>query len=414
MNYSLFGAAFDTGNLGVSALCYSVLNHFVRSVRNPASITVFDYSSGRTPLDLQFQKHPHRFFRQGAFLTRRFYRSESLLSALVVGYFGGLGNPVVSQIRKSAVILDISGGDSFTDLYGEWRFRSTTIPKQLALWQRKSLVLLPQTYGPFRSKKNRDMAADIARRAKYAVARDERSYQALIDLLGADYDPERHLCGVDVAFSLPAKPPVTMTDELSAFISNAREAVIGLNISGLLYNEPNIAQRQFGLRGNYRNIIQAFLSHIVHETKFNILLVPHVAVDERHRESDLRACRQALATAGSSERILIAPEYRNPCEVKWLISQMAWFCGTRMHSTIAALSSSTPAAAIAYSPKTAGVFESCGLGAHVADPTRQNDAEVLLCLLESLDKRREVKEAYLETMPAILKRSQEQFSTLLG
>ncbi len=54
-------------------------------------------------------------------------------------------------------------------------------------------------------------------------------------------------------------------------------------------------------------------------------------------------------------------------EAKWLISKLDWFAGSRMHATIGALSSGTPAAALAYSGKTQGVFETAGEGASVLD-----------------------------------------------
>ena len=48
-------------------------------------------------------------------------------------------------------------------------------------------------------------------------------------------------------------------------------------------------------------------------------------------------------------------------EVKWCISKLDWFVGSRMHATIAALSSGVPCAAIAYSRKFRGVFATLGV-----------------------------------------------------
>ena len=62
-------------------------------------------------------------------------------------------------------------------------------------------------------------------------------------------------------------------------------------------------------------------------------------------ESDLHASTTLLHAMPASlrERVAIAPRLPNVCETKWLISQLDWFCGTRMHTTIAALSSNVPA-----------------------------------------------------------------------
>ena len=62
---------------------------------------------------------------------------------------GCYGNPVVRTVADSDLVLDVSGGDSFTDLYGAARFRQIIAPKQIALATGRPLVLLPQTYGPF-------------------------------------------------------------------------------------------------------------------------------------------------------------------------------------------------------------------------------------------------------------------------
>ena len=48
-------------------------------------------------------------------------------------------------------IGEICGGDSFSDIYGIRRFIFTVIPDIIAIFLNKSLILLPQTYGPYKS-----------------------------------------------------------------------------------------------------------------------------------------------------------------------------------------------------------------------------------------------------------------------
>ena len=71
-------------------------------------------------------------------------------------------------------------------------------------------------------------------------------------------------------------------------------------------------------------------------------------------ESDLRACRQLVDKLGQAAqgRVRILSGQYSEMEIKWVIAQLKWFCGTRMHSTIASLSSGVPSAAIAYRDKT--------------------------------------------------------------
>ena len=89
----------------------------------------------------------------------------------------------------------------------------------------------------------------------------------------------------------------------------------------------------------------------------------------------------------------LAPVLRSPGETKWLISQLDWFCGTRMHATIAALSSGVPVSAIAYSAKVQGVFETCGQGDAVADARTLPGPDVVEVVWASFAGRRAAAEA---------------------
>ena len=88
--------------------------------------------------------------------------------------------------------MDVSGGDSFTDLYGPKRFASMTRQKLMALENGKPLILLPQTLGPFREQANKALAADILRRCAAVFVRDDIAFGVLKDMLGDQFDPKRH------------------------------------------------------------------------------------------------------------------------------------------------------------------------------------------------------------------------------
>ena len=421
----LFGAAPDTGNLGVSALCYSVVGGLARC--DPRTeLTVFDEGRGVRPATLEFATGPFRFAFCGATQTRRVWQRRSFWNLRVCNWLGGLGNPAVARLRAADAVLDISGGDSFTDLYGPRRFHSVTFSKRLALEHHRPLVLLPQTYGPYRDRRCRALAADIVRRAAMAWARDARSFEVLKDLLGPDFDPVRHRCGVDVAFALESRPPRAPLPEPLATWLGARSVgppwptstrsgralhrpwegeapaepntppadtfppshlptfprpVIGFNVSGLIWHDPDGARTRYGFQADYRQCVLGFLRRVLRETDARIVLVPHVLTSPGHYESD-PAANAAVAAAladepGAAERVAAVPPVYDPMEMKWLIARLDWFCGTRMHATIAGLSSGVPTAAIAYSVKTAGVFETCGQGGCVADPRVAGTADVV-------------------------------------
>lgn len=315
------------------------------------------------------------------------------------------------------VILDVTAGDSFSDIYGQRRFRAVTRGKRFSLALGKPLILLPQTYGPFQAPRNRRIAADIVRRSTMAWARDEHSFAVLKNLLGDAFDPECHRSGVDVAFGLPTSAPAEgALDAAAAWLADKSTPLVGLNVSGLLMNRPEQAAKQYGFKADYTQVVVSLARRLLKDTGARILLIPHVVSPPGHYESDIEAGdRVAEAVADVADgRVQCLPALHDPCEVKWVIAQCDWFCGTRMHATIAALSSGVPAAAIAYSPKTLGVFETCGQGAHVADPRTLDTEDMVEHLWQSWLTREEARQSLRAALPGVLRRAEEQMDIIIA
>ena len=415
MKFSFFGAAPDTGNLGVSALCYATVINIIKQ-QPDSEITVFDYSRGRSKMKGVPDCEAAAVYRQGAVYARNPFRTDNIKMWHFWAMLGGLGNMGVNITKKSDAVIDISGGDSFTDLYGSRRFNCIISSKLLALQLKRPLILLPQTYGPFKNKKSRIIASEIVKKSQCAWARDSRSFEVLVDLLGDSFNAERHRCGVDVAFGLPSVKPVSISSSLINFLENKDSEVIGLNVSGLIYNDPKNAREHFGFKADYNTVILDLVQRFLRKTDCRIALVPHVIAPEGALESDITACRDVLLRLNEHDhnRVMIMPEYENPCEVKWVISQFDWFCGTRMHAAIAALSSAVPVAAISYSPKTLGVFETCGQGAHVADPLKMITDEVVECVWNSWTLRERAQNEYSYKLPSVKLMVTEQVQSIIS
>ena len=366
----LFGAAGDTGNLGVSALLHSIVVPLQRRLPE-LDLIVFDTRKPQGPVRHVSVDGDQRSHRVGVVRSgRRFWSSENLTTLAVLQRLR-INLSAVSEIRRSDAVLDISGGDSFTDIYGPKRFGQIVAPKTLALRARTPLILLPQTYGEFEIERSSRLASEIVRNPlTTAWSRDKRSHEVLVELAGAEHDPSRHLAGVDVAFGLePVDASGSLPAELSSWIEPRRDhPVAGINISGLLYNDPTAASR-YRLSVDYRSTVRRLATKLLRESDARIVLMPHVNPQKDGVESDPRACGHLFRelSADHPDRVCVAPAFSDPGSAKWLIGSFDWFMGSRMHSTIAALSSNVVAAALAYSMKTYGVFESCDMAAAVVD-----------------------------------------------
>jgi polysaccharide pyruvyl transferase WcaK-like protein len=370
---TLLNAAPDTGNQGVSALCHAAVAGLAR--RGIGPLTVADH--GRGLREAHWGYADVRLI--GLTHHRRYWRGDSLRTAHALVRLGGGASPAARTVARSRAVLDVSGGDSFTDLYGPKRFRAMVLTKRLALDAGVPLILLPQKLGPFLDPRNQAEAVSILRRAAAVWVRDAGSLAFLAEALGDAFDPARHRLGLDMAVALPARRP-DLDPALDAWLAPGRGfPLAGINVSGLLGNESGRARREFGLADSHPAQIEAMARALLEaDPELRLLLVPHVHRPGGHPESDYGAARALASRLGSEvrDRVALVGGEPDAMELKWILGHLDWFAGARMHATIGAFSSGTPTLGLGYSDKAQGVFAECGIGEEVAD-LRRLDAPAL-------------------------------------
>lgn len=245
------------------------------------------------------------------------------------------------EIADCELILDIGGGDSFTDIYGLKRFLFLTISKLRVLMTKTPLILSPQTIGPFKHWYTRAIAGWVSRKAAIIFARDKVSHDYTINALGVD--SHKVFLSTDVAFALPY-------DKSS--VKNSSQINIGINVSGLLFNGGYSGNNEFGLTVDYPALIRRVIAFFIQE-KCNVHLMAHVISEDFEIENDYSIC-QKLAI--EFPEIKLSPKFNDPVEAKSAIAKMDIFMGARMHACIASISSGVPVVPMAYSRKFGGLF----------------------------------------------------------
>lgn len=407
---TLLNAAPDTGNQGVSALCHSTVAGLAR--RGATAITVADHRQG-----LRQENWGYATVNLlGLTHNRRFWRGDNLRAAHAWTRAGGGLNIPARVIARSQAVLDISGGDSFTDVYGPKRFRAMILTKRLALDAGVPLILLPQKLGPFSDPSFRAEAISVLRAATAVWVRDAQSYDFLREALGADFDPERHRLGVDVAVALPARPPETLGVVSSRWLAgDSTIPLAGLNVSGLLCNDRDSARHSFGLKEFHTDQIDALAQALLtSHANLRLLLVPHVQRPDGDPESDLDAARALKTRLGAlgEGRVHVLEETLNAMELKWVLSRLDWFAGARMHATIGAFSSGVPTLGLGYTDKAQGVFAECGIGNEVVDLRRQGAREVADRARASFGSRSALKKALTRRIEGIKARACDEMNVI--
>ena len=401
--------------MGVSALFASASSGLLRRIPD-LDLAIFDSGNGvRKEMFRVNGDDPVLLRFVGIRIGRRYYRYENLQFMRLASKLGGFGTRICPGLRciaESKVVCDVSGGDSFTDMYPDDRIEEHAGYKELVLDSGLPLVLLPQTYGPF--DKSLERATRIVRNCEACFARDERSFETLKTMLGSEFDPDRHRSGVDMAFGLEArKPQENLHSDIQDWIDDGASPLVGFNVSGLIGRSPETGREHYGFKADYRAVLLGFFTELLSTTDSRVVLIPHV-MSPYSEESDSLASQWVIDALPReyADRIRMSSVDLDQCEVKWLISKMDWFCGTRMHATIAALSSEVPTATISYSDKALGVFESCGQGGEVFDPRVLGSNVIVEALIDAFHRRVEVKASLTNSIGRVRAQASSQMDEI--
>ncbi|GAA4780154.1 polysaccharide pyruvyl transferase family protein [Olivibacter ginsenosidimutans] len=281
----------------------------------------------------------------------------------------------LADIRSIDYVFDIAEGDSFTDIYGEKRFKKIRNSKIYFGKRVKKQVLLPQTIGPFKDPKNEQSAFKAMRYAHLVISRDKQSYTYTANQLPANRLAE----SIDVAFYMPYTKK--SFDESRTHI--------GINVSGLLWNGGYTRNNQFGMQTNYTKLIVDTLNYFSQQKDVQIHLVPHVIPEYQAVEDDYEA---ALVIQKQFPQVQIAPRFKTPIEAKSYISGLDFFTGARMHACIAAFSTGVPVYPMAYSRKFNGLFADTLQYPWLGDCVNTNEENVLRGLEDAYNRRQELKD----------------------
>jgi len=407
-NVCLLGAALDTGNQGVSALSASLIR-LILEARPEARISLLIGNRSSAPRELRIANRIVKVNIVNYRLSPRARLQEHLIWIFFLAVLYRTiripamrnlllrSNRWLRALAAADFVGDIYAGDSFSDIYGLRRFLINALPGMTALLLNKKLVLLPQTYGPYKSKLARLMAHFILRRSTRIFARDPNGHEILQKTFGEQTQARRVEFCPDVAFTLESRRPDRL-DIHPALEPNLRAPLIGLNINGLMYNGGYTRHNMFGLKCSYKMLVQQLAKKILAETAAHILLVPHTFGAANDVNSDPDACReifQSMPEQHQDRLHLVGREY-DQYELKGIIGLCDFFVGSRMHACIAALSQGIPTVGIAYSQKFKGIFQSAGVENMVID-ARIVDAETAVVTACRLFQNREKITGELQT-----------------
>lgn len=364
-NIVLSGAVLNSDNLGCIALTYSA----VRMLNEVAARLNTDFSY--TILELSYDKE--KCERSRRLMCDRLGISASSVEVIPMGSSMSMkakvrhcleNRAMRSRIKGSLALFDLTAGDSFSDIYGMERLERYAEPMDYAVGCGTPLILGPQTFGPFKSDEGRALAERVFDGVALAVARDGLSAQCFEEVCG-----KAASVSTDLAFGLPF-------DAEALKLPHTDAPRVAFNVSGLLYDDSlENTVKAFELRVDYRVFVHRVIEGLL-DNGYEVHLVPHVGAD--------MAVNRVL-----SERypgVIAHALADTPVDAKNFICQMDLLIGSRMHATIAALSSGTAVVPVAYSRKFEGLFGGVGYK-HVVDLASCATDDAVVAVLDAARSR---------------------------
>ena len=390
VNIGVLGATFATTNMGVGALAAGAVRCLLNG-HPQAEIHFLDYGKIPSAQTLRLKDRDISVPVINLRFSKRFYLSNNIAFLLAIAilmkaipsrrlrHWILCRNATLRKIEQMNFFASIAGGDSFSDIYGMERLLYVSLPQILALMLGKKLVLLPQTFGPFRGKLSKMVARYILSRAYQVYSRDYRGLQELKVLMGSSQATSKFAFCYDVGFVLDPIAPEDIDVIGLPSLEKRDRPLVGVNVSGLLSMGGYTRQNMFGLRTDYQELNRELIDFLITKKDANVLLVPHVFGTGSNSESDTAAC--ALIYEKLKDRFpgrlgLLRGQY-NQNEIKYVIGKCDFFIGARMHACIAAISQAIPAVCVAYSDKFIGVLETLGNESLVVDARRLDSREIL-------------------------------------
>lgn len=345
-NYIII-SGFNTNdnNRGTAALSYGAMNFCTRHgyLKNGQEMVNFHYVK-------KFWEKKYRDRVQDYKVDGKIYKHHTLyvfeLEKLLYDKFNILlpFTKFGRTIRNVELVAAINGGDGFSDIYSTQSFLFRLSDIEVAMKTGAPLIILPQTLGPFKDNKNYEIAKRILQYAKAVYVRDDK-FTDKLEEMGIKYE---------------------LTQDLSAFMKSEPYDIeikpnsIGINVSGLAYS--NKFRTLAGQFETYPELIDELIQHFRNKGH-TVYLIPHSYNygNPEPNNDDIVACRQAYQKLQNKTNVVLVDKDLISPQIKYIISKMTFFIGTRMHANFAAIYTGVPLFGLAYSYKFEGAFNANGL-----------------------------------------------------
>jgi polysaccharide pyruvyl transferase WcaK-like protein len=245
---------------------------------------------------------------------------------------------------------------------------------------KKSIIVLPNSVGPFRTSLGLFMARIIFNNVDFLMIRDPYSFSLFK--------------------SLKMKTPTLLTSDIVILFKPGQNVVAQDFGNPVIGVSPGLYDASFS-KDKQRDYIMAHsksLDYMVEKYGVNVIFLPHGISGMKY--DDLFFCRMIFQnmTHKDKAKIIVA---RTLDEFKTYIGLLDLLISSRMHPSVLACSDSVPSVVIAYDHKQTSFFERLGLGSCIINVNQVSFHNLLHKIELIWEKREEIRQHLNTTIPTL-------------
>ncbi len=294
---------------------------------------------------------------------------------------------------KNADIIILKGGSylySYGGIKGSMFLYRMIFPSILSILLNKKVIALGHSVGPIVGYTQRRISRWTLNKFACIVAREEISYNFLINVL--KLKKEKIMLLPDLAF-WKNRDEVTSEFTLSQILEkedikfeNSADLKIGITVRD--WNFP--------LRGEAERLFENYITSIVESIKYVCSQYSASCFIMPHAQKDLPIGKQVYSMTKSFNVFLLKGDY-SPATMRKIYGEMDLFVGTRIHSNIFAISEGVPTVAIAYQiPKGFGIISMVGLEKYILDIAKIRSSDLVKKINRLLQNREEIRKSLIK------------------
>lgn len=300
----------------------------------------------------------------------------------------------------SDFVASVPGGNLYS--YG----RGTTLMVQLftllvAIWAGKPLYLLPQSYGPFKYRREKMLVRWIFDRARLVMAREAMSVK---HLTACGLKPAQCIVLPDPAFAFQGFPKEAGLAWLQerGVSRNPANPLLGISAFnwGRLFQESQ--QQEL-----YEQALVVAIRVFINQCQGQVILLPNSCGPTSSEDDRITLHNIAQRIPDLHQELFVVDQHLGPEMLQSIYSNLDIMIGTRMHANILALTRGTPVIPIGYLHKTLGVARYVGIEDWVLDIQNINGEVLAHKLLEMFVKRAQMRDHIQHVLPSIIDQAKQ-------